>query len=162
MRPLAAEAYARLKAATRKLVRDAGGCEFAETRVGKTKLAEYGAPNMPDRFAPIDVIADLEKSTGQPLVTRELAAAAGYELVPAGMAAVPLKRLETHLLDLMGRLGALSAEIAEAEKDGHLDAVELERIRVAAQSLKVEIDRTYDDICRMQLGRRDGGLKAVS
>lgn len=160
MRPLAAEAYARLKAATRKLVRDAGGCEYAETRVGKTKLAEYGAPNMPDRFAPVDVIADLERSVGEPLVTRELAAQAGYDLVPAGQAAVPLKRLETYLLDLMGQLGALSREIAAAEADGQLDAAEIERIRLAAQTLKIEIDRTYDAICRMQVERR-GGLRAV-
>jgi hypothetical protein len=77
-RQLPATDYAALKAATRQLVSAAGGGNEAAkaTRVGQQVLSGYGslAPEHRDRFAPLDVVADLEAECGQPIVTRKLAA----------------------------------------------------------------------------------------
>ncbi|HVQ09549.1 MAG TPA: hypothetical protein VMS43_14045 [Allosphingosinicella sp.] len=77
----------RAKAATKALVRAAGGQEAAAADTGKSqaRLSAYGVPNAPD-FAPIDVVVALEGIThglpGHPHVTRYLAGEAGFLLVP--------------------------------------------------------------------------------
>lgn len=74
------------KAAAAKLVRAVGGMEAAEgyCRSNMRRLSEYGRPDN-DCFMPMDVIADLEAvshgTVGHPIVTRYLAARAGYVLV---------------------------------------------------------------------------------
>lgn len=79
-----------LKRATSMLVRAAGGQEAAVgfTRLSRHQaLSDYGNPSadMATRFAPIDVVADLEALThdtpDHPAVTRQLARLAGYDLV---------------------------------------------------------------------------------
>lgn len=67
-----------LKRATVEMIRGVGGLEAGAgfTRVGKSMLADYGSPNKPDCFAPIDVVADLEplsrERSGWPHVTQAL------------------------------------------------------------------------------------------
>lgn len=74
------------KAACKALVRAAGGLEAAAefSRPNKSVLGEYGRPEG-DCFMPIDVVEDLEAIThgqfGHPIVTRHLAARAGYALI---------------------------------------------------------------------------------
>jgi hypothetical protein len=89
-RAYGAGTYRKLKAKTAGLIERAGGLVAAAkgTRAGKSSLANYqdtrehvqgpGAT----MWAPIDIIADLEKAAGDPMVSRELARLAGYDLIP--------------------------------------------------------------------------------
>jgi len=72
-----------LKVAFRLLLKLAGGQEAAEnfTRGKHQTLNRYGNPNEPDCHAPIDVIVDLERVVGEPIVTKQLADMGGYLLV---------------------------------------------------------------------------------
>lgn len=83
MRELPRTDYLRLKAATRELVKQAGGVDAAAgiTRPGRSTLSDYGNPGHEDVFMPADVIADLEAATGLPAVTGILARLQGYELM---------------------------------------------------------------------------------
>ena len=56
-------------------------CAAASTRVNQAQIARYGQPHGTD-WMPIDVVADLEKEIGAPVVSRALAQTLGYELVP--------------------------------------------------------------------------------
>lgn len=82
-RLLPAARYKALKTRFRQLVDEFGGAEQAatRTRVGATALYNYGNLNSPDNYPPIDVIMDLERDCGQPVVTRELANASGYLMI---------------------------------------------------------------------------------
>lgn len=97
------DVYKRLKGITHKLIKACGGLEAAaeETRAGKSSLANYADSRdhtaAASMFAPIDVIADLEAAVGAPLVTKELARLAGYDLIPLeGAAAGTLAPLADH------------------------------------------------------------------
>ncbi len=76
-------AYNALAIAFRLAVEDAGGLEAAAslTRVQKSQIAAYGDVNQQDRFAPADVVLDIEAVTRRPRVTATLARLLGYELV---------------------------------------------------------------------------------
>lgn len=88
-RKLAGAEYQALKTAFRALAKACGGLEAAamETRVGDTQLQRYQSPHEPEAFAPVDVIADLEREAGRPVVTRALARLAGHVLFPLPPAA---------------------------------------------------------------------------
>lgn len=132
MRPrtLPAQTYAGLKTAFRVLVACAGGLEAAAvaTRVSVSRLAEYYDPRNP-AFPPVDVVADLESVTHDPLMLAALARSAGYLLLPmpdvrAGALADDLARLATET-------GHVFAAVAECLGDGKLDCSE--RARLAAE-----------------------------
>lgn len=112
-----------LKTLSRALVEAVGGLDAAAacTRVQRSSLASYYAPNLP-AFMPVDVVGRLEEVAEQPLLTAELARRAGYELVPVR----PIGRGE--LAALIARLGAEVAETfatyATAMADGRLTAEE--------------------------------------
>lgn len=127
-----------LKAAAKRLVRAAGGVEAAaeESRPGKTQLSSYGNPHTPD-FIPADAIADLEAVThgtaGHPIVTRHLAARAGYALVM-------LPQAEAGPEDWNAAVGALVRETGEAMErvagilaDGRVERREVERSGVIGE-----------------------------
>ena len=65
------------------LVRRAGGLEAAAaaTRVNKTVLAASYDQHAKDRFPALDVVADLERAAGVPVVTKLLAGMHGLALV---------------------------------------------------------------------------------
>lgn len=99
--------YLGLKAATRMLIREAGGVELAAkvTRVERAELSRYENPST-GRFLPVDVLLDLESANGEPHVTRELARAQGHVLIA-------LPRLEG--TGEWGRhLGAIAKDCGEA------------------------------------------------
>ena len=75
-RRLSPASYHRLKDATRRQIKASGGLESAAaaTRVGKTELGTYQTVNQISRFAPIDVIADLQADSGDTAVLEALAA----------------------------------------------------------------------------------------
>lgn len=72
-----------LKTGFRVLVQQAGGLEAAAaaTRVNKTVLAASYDQEAKDRFPALDVVADLERAAGVPVVTRLLAGMHGLALV---------------------------------------------------------------------------------
>jgi hypothetical protein len=119
-----------LKRAFAEMVRGVGGVEASAPfcRVGKTKLAEYYSESMPDRFAPIDVIADLEpmarERSGWPHVTSALCKMMGGTFL-----ALPDRAPTTS--DVFALLAALSKELSDttgvvckAMADGAFDDAE--------------------------------------
>lgn len=112
-----AHVYRSLKAAVRGMVRDLGGQEAAAslTRVDHQRLGRYGRPHEA-MHAPIDVIADLETAAAVPAVTRHLAAAQGYVLIPrptvlpVPLDAVALGRMANAAGDVIGDIGVALAD----------------------------------------------------
>lgn len=121
---------AALKTAMRAAVVAAGGLEAAATvcRLSKTSLAASYDPHAPDRFPPVDVVADLEACAAEPLVTATLARLAGYRLVRVGAAEGRLGRSVAQVLSGAAEVGAA---YARATEDGRVSAAE--RCRIAAE-----------------------------
>ena len=71
------------KTGFRVLVQQVGGLEAAAgaTRVNKTVLAASYDQEAKDRFPALDVVADLERAAGVPVVTKLLAGMQGLALV---------------------------------------------------------------------------------
>lgn len=143
---LPAKDYALEKAATRQLVRLAGGVAQAATftRVDPARLSRYGSPHDP-QFVPIDVVADLEAEAGDPIVTRALADLSGCLLVAKpkadaarGMAAT-LGRTAKETGEALAALGSALADdgvitAAEAKASG------LRREIAEAQAMLAQLD----------------------
>lgn len=148
------EVYLRLKAAYRRLIEAAGGLEAASeaTRVAVSILSDYQNIHKLDRHMPGDIVADLEKSVGDPVVTRELAALQGRALSPVE----PLPDADSDRL-----AGACEAQIATTRvvetvirngADGvHTPAEDRELLRdqiTAREILNREIEATQSRILR--------------
>lgn len=136
-RLLASSAYWELKAATRQLIRKAGGLESAATvtrvRAHQT-LARYASPNHAET-APIDVIADLEADTGDAGVTRTLARLAGlvvFALPDAGADAVWARGLGAAARETGEAIAAIGEAIAEGP-GGTVTVEESHRLRLREQ-----------------------------
>jgi hypothetical protein len=134
-RLLPARDYAAIAAATRDLLAACGGGRRAAslTRADEPRLSRYGDRHCHDRWAPVDVIADLEADAGEPIVTRALAALSGHALVPvrAEGAALPARADWIGQLATVAReggdvVGALGEALAD---DGEVDAAEASRLR---------------------------------
>lgn len=125
-RMLPDHSYKAIKAAIRRLNKQAGGVESATfvTRVKKTHLADYGNINCPDKFMPADIIADLEADTGQPIITRELAKITGHVLLPVEVNlsksewAIRLAKIGKEASDVFAKASDALAD------DGDIDATE--------------------------------------
>tara|TARA_R110002110_G_scaffold64634_3_gene178552 strand:+ start:99 stop:653 length:555 start_codon:yes stop_codon:yes gene_type:complete len=131
-------AYLRIKAASRELYTLAGGLERAAagTRVAKTKLQGAGSssPEHETVFLAADVIADLEAAAGEPVVTRELAHLAGYELY-----CLPRPDADEKWVGLLGEIsgeaGEIIAKLAEALRDdGIVTAREVRQLDLIGQT----------------------------
>lgn len=143
--------YARLKAVYRRLIKLCGGyCAAAEiTRVGKSKLHDYGNAHRPE-FAPIDVVADLEAAAEQPLVSAELR----HLNTEITCMAKPITDGEVHGLGVrvLSEVAAFERNAVEAlENDGEIDDDELaqliddaEKIRAAARHASVALRRAQE------------------
>ena len=113
-----AQTYLGLKAATRMLIREAGGLELAArvTRVERASLSRYENPSS-EHFLPVDVALDLEAANGEPHVTRFLARAGGHVLIE-------LPRLDgtgawgRHLGDIAKECGEAIAVVGQALAEG--------------------------------------------
>lgn len=141
-RQLPATDYAALKAATRQLLTAAGGGnEGAKvTRVGQQVLSSYGSLGIEhaERFAPIDVIADLEAECGEPLVTAKLAELGGHLLVRLprgdGFDAVARQTMRS-----AQEYAELIAGVMAAKADGRITADEAPRILTDIRELMIEL-----------------------
>lgn len=120
--------FAGLKAATRRLVEDAGGIEAAAAacRLSMTTLHRQYNPLHPETM-PIDVVAELERASGTHPVTAALARLAGQVLVPVHHEPGAHELLR-RLGDLMAEVGATMSEGAAAMEDGVLTDDEREAL----------------------------------
>lgn len=127
-----------LKAAFRQLLKMAGGQEAAAliTRGKHQTLNRYGnaSEDNLDCHAPIDVIADLERDVGEPVITRHLADLTGYMLIKKTAVAADANLL-THLSTLASESGQTIQAIAEGIADPDLTEAELARIVKEAREL---------------------------
>lgn len=151
MRTLPSVSYTAIRAATRRLVDEAGGTEAAAmvTRVQKSSLSNYGSVNNGEHFIPADAIADLEHDIGKPIVTRELARLAGYELVPVEGKADPAD-IVVQILRLDGATADVSVAVAKMEEDGRREAHELDAVCRALQAAIIKAQNAYDTACRQR------------
>jgi hypothetical protein len=145
------ERKAKIKAATRKLVTQAGGQESAAQvcRVSGPSLAYYGLPHR-DQYIPADAIADLERDVGVPLVTRILAELAGYDLVPRDGAGLSNQDPMHLAVRLDADASAFGTAVADMEEDGRRDAHELDLCLEKAQRVIIRAQNTYDQLYRMR------------
>lgn len=135
-RLLPAESYAGLKTAFRRLISRFGKQDHAAsvTRVGQPELSRYCSvkPDDAERFAPIDVIADLEHEVG-PVVTEELARLAHCRLVPLPAIARTRNPLGVITAKAMRETSEVFVRLATYLDDGVLS-------RAEGKSLDREID----------------------
>lgn len=126
VRPLAS-----LKAAVANLVKRAGASEAHHgTRVSRGVMNSYTLPGKPDVHLPVDLMLELEKRCGHPLVTEYSALEQGYLLVKvAGDHAEPyplaLARITQETGDLLSA-GAMSI------RNGTVTTAEARRIKEEA------------------------------
>ncbi|MFN4229814.1 phage regulatory CII family protein [Parvibaculum sp.] len=139
-------AYLGLKAATRMLIREAGGLELASkvTRVERAALSRYENPNE-GRFAPVDVVLDLEAANGSCHVTRFLAREQGHVLIE-------LPRLEgtgewgRHLGDIAKECGEAIAVVGQAlAQGGTITAEEVRELHITR-----EIDEAVEKLIALR------------
>lgn len=159
MRQLPRNDYLAIKAATRQLVKQAGGLDNAAavTRPGRSALSDYGNPNHDDVFMPADVIADLETEISEPLLTAALARLQGCELMRVEFGGkVDPKWAEG--------LAAMGKEISEAfakagmalANGGDIDAGEIRTLELIR-----EFDEALGSVARVRallVARSEGAL----
>ncbi len=133
-----------LKTAFKQVVVMLGGLEAAAscTRVAKSQLSEYGSVQADERHAPIDVVLDLERIAGEPLITAALARAQGCLLLPVELVgdndiARALQLVATDAgRTLADAMRALSGDMGEAERRTlQIDLGDLVRAANAALSI---------------------------
>ncbi|MCA0275847.1 MAG: hypothetical protein LCH86_07580 [Proteobacteria bacterium] len=131
VRPTSDHDRARLKAATdRSLKRAGGGTLFSDqTRVEAPVLSKYKAVHEETAFMPIDVAVDCDMAAGAPIILSAMATTLGYSVSPMAPEAV---RYAPELVgSLIRETGEASAVILEAMADGKL--TESERARIAGE-----------------------------
>ncbi|MFC6656543.1 phage regulatory CII family protein [Roseibium salinum] len=122
-----------MKAAFRRLLRDAGGQSeaAAATRVGQQALSRYGSPHHETDHVPADVLMDLTMDADNPEVIRTLCRLAGGVFVP-----LPATRRNDACwpqeLGAMVRSGAEAAEsICKAlSDDGRISLEEIQDLDI--------------------------------
>lgn len=156
-RYLARHDYDGLRSAFRGLVRLAGGARAAEqiSRVSHQALDRYGSvnPDHADRFAPVDVIADLEAECGEPIVSRMLAEMSGHVLVHLPVVPGSNAELDQITGEALTEIGDVFLTLGKARADNAISGGEAEdlhgHIRDAIVMLlkldrQVEADATRD------------------
>lgn len=121
--------FAALKVASRALVKALGGGEAASLvcRYNPPALSDACSLSKCDRSLPIDVVADLERCAGEPVVTRILAGLSGHALVP-----LPAQGPGHEVADIARVLSGsadLAAVFARAMEDGRLAGAECQHLK---------------------------------
>lgn len=140
-RTLPASAYARLKAATRRVIKDHGSADAAalDTRVGASHLlkCDSGNEEYATVFLSADCIADLEQRAARPHVTEALAALAGYVLIPAPPSTLPETAQTALFLRLVEEAGTVQARLAKALEDGRIERREIRDMNLLIEARKL-------------------------
>lgn len=129
--------YLRIKSSFEVLLKKSGGAQDAAafTRVGMSALYQMASQNEISHFPPADVIADLEKKAGEPVLTRALAELAGYSLIPNKPAV------------LHGSLAGVLAKVGKEVSDVFSDyALALEDGRMTPNEARVVITSVEEAI----------------
>lgn len=145
--------YRTLKAATRRLVEAAGGATAAAeiTRGAHQHMSAYGSanPDQAERFMPIDVVADLESETEQPILTKALAKLSGFLLVPEPKVVGSGTALGLVTAKALKETSEVFVALADAHGDGRICAADVAKIgreideamvKLAALKLQVQLD----------------------
>lgn len=131
-RQLPANDYAGIKAATRRLIAEAGGAVDAAraTRLDHQGISRFGNshPDHDERFMPADVIADIEAECGQPILTRKLAELSGYLLVAVPVAGRSGAVLGAVTAKALKETSDVFVALGEGLGDGAICAADAERI----------------------------------
>ena len=120
--------FAAIKTASRALVRMLGGGEAASLacRYNGAALSEACSLHRTDRTLPADVVADLERAEGDPIVTRVLAGMSGHALLPLRGVGGPEASAIAHVMAGAAQLGA---EFAAAMADARVSAAERQALK---------------------------------
>lgn len=118
-----------LKAGTRRALSLAGRANGFSlvTRVEPPVLSKYGSPSEEASFMPVDVVLDLEREIGLPLITEMLAAMQGFRLVPLDPQRGAQVGVED-LADVARETGDVVQKLAGALPGG-IDAAETRELR---------------------------------
>ncbi len=135
-----------LKVSTKALVRSNGGLDTASmsTRLSASTLGHYQNADH-EGYIPIDVVADLELTVGNPVVTKTLADMQGYLLVKKPKA--PSSECWLKMLgDVSKECGEVISGIAKViAGDAKITAKELKKLRKDVMEA-MEILATIDSI----------------
>ncbi|WP_421782660.1 hypothetical protein [Kiloniella litopenaei] len=150
MRQLPMTDYQKIVARTRRLVEAVGGGKEAAslTRVNETSISNYLNINH-EQFMPADVVADLERVAGEPLLSGLIAELSGGH-VTGPEETDPIRMFAA----LNGKLGELCRKACEYADDNHYDNYELDDLIKQAEALSLASDRAHDNLCRMREQRR--------
>jgi len=132
--------YVSLKAATRALIA-ANGTQVqaaAVTRLDQSDLSRGGSNAYLDRFLPLDVIADLEAASGEPLVTHALAELSGCVLIEPPSAETG-EAISREVGRSAQRFGELMQHYGLAAADAVIDAGEAKQIEADARAMIREL-----------------------
>jgi hypothetical protein len=151
-----------LKVAFRMLLKLAGGQEAAEnfTRGKHQTLNRYGNQNEPDCHAPIDVIVDLERVVGEPIVTKQLADMAGYLLVKKVEAASASDML-SHLVAVGKETGDVMTVLSDVASGGADCEEALRRLMKEAREGR-EAHAAVEEAARVRLEQIQGRSRVVN
>lgn len=107
---------------------------IAHTRVETSDLSKYADDNEPKRFVPVDVLVDVTRVSGNPVILRTVADLCGFDLV-AKYEDAPQASASTDesMLIATAEFGDVAREYFEAKRDGKLDALDKQRIRREGQ-----------------------------
>lgn len=140
--------YQVIKAATRRLIDAAGGPVAAAevTRGAHQDMSRYGSahPDNAGRFMPVDVLADLESETEQPILTKSLAKLAGFLLVPEPKVALSGSALGVITSKALKETSEVFVALADATLDGKVCSAD-------ADNISREIDEAMAKLAALKL-----------
>lgn len=144
----------RLKLATQRLIERIGGLAEADknSRPDFRRFSDYQSFSKPDRFIPADAIADLERAVGDPVVTRELAEVAGFDLVRR---VIGLRDAGVDPAPCLRRLTAELGDVARCEDNA------LAHVRASANDTREEVAALLNliDLARSMIDAVERGVK---
>jgi hypothetical protein len=138
VRPTSPQERNAIKAVCARAVRQIGGSELAkDTRVSEPQISRYLSIGQEKDFMPLDVVADLERIIGHPVVSEHMASLHGFRIVPDGGAADhPDMEDVSQLSDTQGRLLSL---LIKGAMDGKYDLHETREILPVAEALAAQL-----------------------
>ncbi|MBU8547263.1 MULTISPECIES: hypothetical protein [Roseomonadaceae] len=130
-----------LKTAFRRLIGAVGGLVAASAcvRVSTSQLARYYDLNDLGTFPPIDVVTQLERIAGEPIVAVEQARLTGHRLVPER--ARDGATLAAEVAAFARAAGEVPAALCEALADGEMSQAEADAIGAVAMRLAAKLAR---------------------
>ncbi|WP_128292033.1 phage regulatory CII family protein [Afifella aestuarii] len=146
---------ARLKAATGRALREAGGAECVQhaTRVQHPALSKYASAGdeFSGRFMPLDIALEVDRASGKPVILATLAALQGYELRPFGESEdAPRADWSALLAGVTRETAEASVALLEALADGKIDTRE-------RKHCLIEVEEASHALLRLQKRLADSG-----